>query len=69
MTIVHRNISPTFIISSDTTFNPSISLSHSGSFHAPVQEHVEKWGLEPVQAERVLCGRVGEDHVWIIEHV
>lgn len=26
-------------------------------------------GLEPVQAKRVLRGRVGEDHVGVVEHV
>lgn len=27
------------------------------------------WWLEPVEAKCVLCGGVGKDHVWVIEHV
>lgn len=30
---------------------------------------VQQRRLEPVEAERFLCGGVGEDHVRIVEHV
>lgn len=33
-----------------------------------MHEHVVRW-LEPVEAERILCGGVSKDHVRIIEHV